>query len=592
MHCAHADARCLDLGVTCTACDDRGYPTTARRRLKRCGTALLEDVDDGQRFKVKKTRTGDRLVPVWAERVFWSGAQGFAAFALLLACLGAEGEYLPWDDGKPMDEDAWTKRRFTNTSKVPVWHRTCNEVVTRANIACLCNGAAIMCSCNTTGDGNWRRGCNGKERPGKWCNRREEIVALGPERGFEVVTDADTWQRECTGIKWCPLLRCLTCKELVDTTTVNSQTQGTHAGCSCHSHHARHWRDRREEVVAFGRERGFEVLTSEEDWLRECDGNQWHPTLRCTTCDDVVTSTALLPLLRGGNAGCSCNVGITWQDHRPQVVAWGDERGFKVLTTPDEWQACTGKGWCPTLQCLTCSDIVTTTSVGTLLRNALGCSCHKASLHHWRNRRDEVVAWGEERSFEVVTDAETWLRECHGAHWHPTLRCLRCNELVTGVKINTIQQGGFGCKSCRFKTEYRLHKWLLQTYPQPVCVTQQYLGPNTTTRRTRFDFHLTFPDGFEVIVELDGAQHFWPHVRFFTMEGCERDLAKEEWATARGMCVVRVLQQDVWDNRRKWGSFLKESIDAARTGAPRVLTPAVPEYTSNQSAYVQLRAPK
>ena len=69
--------------------------------------------------------------------------------------------------------------------------------------------------------------------------------------------------------------------------------------------------------------------------------------------------------------------------------------------------------------------------------------------------------------------------------------------------------------------------------------------------------------------------------------------ATEQWANGRGMCVVRVLQQDVWDDHRHWDTWLKESIEAARTGEARVLTPPlVPEYTSSDSVYMQLRTPK
>ena len=92
-----------------------------------------------------------------------------------------------------------------------------------------------------------------------------------------------------------------------------------------------------------------------------------------------------------------------------------------------------------------------------------------------------------------------------------------------------------------------------------------------------------------MLVELDGPQHFWVGIKYYTPEGCERDVEKEQWAMSRGLCVVRVLQEDVWNDRNGWQGWLVRSIEAARTGEPRVLTPDVPEYRSSESAYVQLR---
>jgi very-short-patch-repair endonuclease len=108
--------------------------------------------------------------------------------------------------------------------------------------------------------------------------------------------------------------------------------------------------------------------------------------------------------------------------------------------------------------------------------------------------------------------------------------------------------------------------------------------------QTHFDFHLTFQDDFEVLVELDGPQHFWVSQAYYTDAGCERDLAKETWAVARGLCVVRVLQEDVWEDRYDWRGWLSRAIAAARTGEARVLVPEdVREYSAGESAYVRLR---
>ena len=102
--------------------------------------------------------------------------------------------------------------------------------------------------------------------------------------------------------------------------------------------------------------------------------------------------------------------------------------------------------------------------------------------------------------------------------------------------------------------------------------------------------NMTFADGFEILIELDGAQHFWSHQKYYTNEGCERDLLKEEWAIAEGLSVVRVLQEDVWEDKLDWQGWLIKSSEAARTGEARLITPDTPEYRSANSAYVLLRS--
>tara|TARA_B100001173_G_scaffold296259_1_gene291785 strand:- start:500 stop:892 length:393 start_codon:yes stop_codon:yes gene_type:complete len=129
---------------------------------------------------------------------------------------------------------------------------------------------------------------------------------------------------------------------------------------------------------------------------------------------------------------------------------------------------------------------------------------------------------------------------------------------------------------------------LQKKYPE-ATVNKQYRGPKYVGQ-THFDFHLTFPDRFEVLIELDGAQHFWIDHRNCTYAGCERDLVKEKWAIAKGLSVVRVLQEDVWNDRNGWETWLTKMIEAARSGEPRVIIPNAPEYRRADSAYVQLRS--
>ena len=354
--------------LQCGSCDvenidSHGYSPKAKRRLTNEQNGMVQDIDNGQWFKVKKVKGGKRIVPQFKGRIDWKSGKGFAAICVILSCLGAEGEYVLWDvdTSKEMTEKEWRRRKFGKSSKPSVWHRVCKEVVTSTSLGNLKKGQSI--------------------------------------------------------------------------------------GCSCNSNMLNHWRHRRTEVVAKGVENGFEVLTTEEEWVDKCDGNKYFPKLKCMKCKEVVTSTCLTNLQSG---------------------------------------------------------------------QSIGCSCHN-------------------------------------------------------------------------KTEGKLRQWLENKYPD-ATINKQYKGPKTDKNgQTKFDFHLTFQDGSEVVIELDGPQHFWSDNNFYTNEACERDLVKEKWVIAKGVSVVRVLQEDVWVDKLDWQGWLAKSIEDARSGQPRVFIPVAPEYISHNSAYVQLR---
>ncbi len=503
-------SQCLDRALQCAECDATGYPRRAKRRLTNVTGGKVQDVDDKQWFKVKKTTEGKRrIVPIFNGNVRWHTAEGFAAMCLILSCLGGDGEYVLWDDGHKMSEEEWKKRKFTAKSMPPIRHSVCEEVVTSTCVSSLQQGRGIGCRCHSAQANHWR-------------DRRPEIVAKGVGK-YEVLTPEEEWHRDCHGQTYCPKFRCVICKEEVTSTCVNSLQQGRGIGCRCHSTQANHWRDRRPEIVAKGANGGnYEVLTPEEEWHRDCHGHAYCPELRCVICKEEVTSTCVASLHRG---------------------------------------------------------------------QGIGCGCHSSQANHWRDRRPEIVTKGV-GNYEVLTPEEEWHRDCHGRTYCPKFRCVKCKEVVTSTCVNSLQQGGgIGC-GCRNRTEKKLLDWLNNPSGPKLAIDRQYRGPKTDCNgQTHFDFHVTFPGGFEVLIELDGPQHFWIDSYMYNEGGCERDLLKEKWAIDKGLSVVRVLQEDVWHDRVGWKEHATESITKARTRPPNVYVPYYArEYTHPASAYARRRS--
>ena len=128
--CRHDDGRCLD-----------------GRRLKRTSDDLVEDVDDGQRFRVKRMTTGmERLVPVFDGPTKWRTSLGFARIQVVVSCLA--GDCKLWDtrNDKEMDETTFLTTIKGTESNISIKCGLCQEVC-HSSIHNLTNGSGLNCGC-------------------------------------------------------------------------------------------------------------------------------------------------------------------------------------------------------------------------------------------------------------------------------------------------------------------------------------------------------------------------------------------------------------------------------------------------------------
>eukprot|EP00966_Prymnesium_polylepis_P287557 6641306-Prymnesium_polylepis.1 len=111
-----------------------------------------------------------------------------------------------------------------------------------------------------------KHGKSGRKRPVSWKHRRSELVAIGNNNGFEVLTTEEDWLQQCTGNTWKPICKCIQCGLLVGSTNINHLARRKSLGCICNSNQLKHWRARRSEIVAIGKKRGFDVVATESEW--------------------------------------------------------------------------------------------------------------------------------------------------------------------------------------------------------------------------------------------------------------------------------------------------------------------------------------
>jgi len=109
---------------------------------------------------------------------------------------------------------------------------------------------------------------------------------------------------------------------------------------------------------------------------------------------------------------------------------------------------------------------------------------------------------------------------------------------------------GGGCPTCLNKTERKLFLWLKTYYEVVTEFKQPWCVRESTGKELRFDFLLK---EFNIIIELDGGQHFKQVRNWLSPEQQIRiDVYKMQQANKNGYTVIRLLQSDVYRNPITW----------------------------------------
>jgi hypothetical protein len=125
-------------------------------------------------------------------------------------------------------------------------------------------------------------------------------------------------------------------------------------------------------------------------------------------------------------------------------------------------------------------------------------------------------------------------------------------------KLDNIKKGRW-CSLCRHKTEQKLLSYLSDVYGSVTHQAKFEWAKNPETSKfLPYDFCL--PD-LKIIIELDGPQHFRQISNWGSPEDIqERDALKEQMAEENGYWVIRLLQEEVWDDKGDWKSVLVDTI--------------------------------
>ena len=295
----------------CDGRDAQGYPRTARRRLRKnhddAGT--VTDIDTGQRFKVRKTKEGDRIVPLFDKRMHWKSASGYDALRLCLSCLGAPGEYVLWDEatGAEMTREEWCKRKFGSQSTPPIRH-VCGKVVSTTRV-------------NNMAEGRVRPGCPCTSVTlNSWSERYTEFVSMLRE-GYVLELTENDWREQCIGNKFCPPIRCITHGTITTTTSIGSIQQGAGVGCLQCVPNLNAWPNRYSEFVSLLPD-GYVIAMTEDDWIHQCTDCYFCPQIRCTKHNTLVTTSSITNIQARRGIGCVKCVPIMARKTETTVLKW------------------------------------------------------------------------------------------------------------------------------------------------------------------------------------------------------------------------------------------------------------------------------
>ena len=145
------------------------------------------------------------------------------------------------------------------------------------------------------------------------------------------------------------------------------------------------------------------------------------------------------------------------------------------------------------------------------------------------------------------------------SHAEYKFKCDYCNKYFS-ISLHSICNGSW-CPLCKNKTEKKLIIWFennnINIINQPKydwCINSE------TNRKLPFDFVI---EDKKLIIELDGMQHF-KDVKYFkttAKESILRDNYKTKCALDNNYSMIRIFQEDVYNDNNQWNIQLKKILD-------------------------------
>jgi very-short-patch-repair endonuclease len=157
-------------------------------------------------------------------------------------------------------------------------------------------------------------------------------------------------------------------------------------------------------------------------------------------------------------------------------------------------------------------------------------------------------------------DPRQIFKYCNNKYWFECNLCI--NEFERSPSTISGKQHNVVCSICRYKTELKMYEFLKQSFPLIIKEFKQEWCKNET-HYLPFDFCI---HENKIIIELDGSQHFrqikgWKPIEHVI----NRDKYKENCANENGYRMIRLLQEDVFNDKYDWKTELIKNIEKIKT---------------------------
>ena len=182
--------------------------------------------------------------------------------------------------------------------------------------------------------------------------------------------------------------------------------------------------------------------------------------------------------------------------------------------------------------------------------NCSFCFEHSFASH------EKACFWSEEKNNIAPRD----VRKCSGKRFY-----FQCADghifkpILCGISGYNSHKLGKWCPKCKHKTERKLNEWFHQEEYQTIYQYKQDWCKNIETgKKLPFDFAIKDKN---LIIELDGAQHFRQVSNWKSpYETMATDVFKMTKALENGFSVIRISQEDVWNDVGNWEDCLNDAI--------------------------------
>lgn len=202
------------------------------------------------------------------------------------------------------------------------------------------------------------------------------------------------------------------------------------------------------------------------------------------------------------------------------------------VTDKNRWcpYCCQSPKLCDDNNCGWCYDKSLMSFKGTTIKGKLKINCWDYQKNTGLTPRDVTIA----------TPKKYWFI------------CDECYESFSS-RICTITRHNNWCPICRNKTEKKFLQWFNKNYSTYILkyqVTYQWLKNPDTDNNLPFDFVV---EQLKLIIEIDGEQHFSQVSVWNSPENTfEYDQYKMQKALEKGYTIIRLLQNDIWNNKNNW----------------------------------------